>query len=62
MVSRILENLNSLEYDGHPAKRKEEFPGVKVYLHDEIATAEELEKMILGVEIHILTQEELDDR
>jgi hypothetical protein len=35
---------------------------VGVYLHDEIATAEELERMIKNIKIHELTEEELADR
>ena len=35
---------------------------VAVFLHDEIATAEELERMIRDIEVHELTEEELADR
>jgi len=35
---------------------------VAIYLHDEIATADELGRMIDNIEIDILTEEELADR
>jgi hypothetical protein len=35
---------------------------VYVSLHDEIATADDLERMLGHVKIHILTEEELVDR
>jgi hypothetical protein len=55
-VIRSLENLEGDRRQKHPFH-----PGVAVYLHDQIATAEELERMLRDTTIYTLTEEELAD-
>lgn len=57
----IVSGLESIAYDRPPWHNNTWYPGVAVYLHDEIATAEELERLIRDIEIHELTEEELED-